>query len=264
MTIAWQSAALAGALALAGIAWCAPASAQQAAYTARPSPFSLEVELGARGTVAPRYEGSDDYRVLPAPIIRLRKFRLGSVDIDSTDPRGFSFYPAFRFVGSRRSSDVAGLPSLPGRDMSVEIGLGAAYETEYWRIFGELRYGAIGHDGFVGDVGVDAIFRPQDAFTLNLGPRLSFADDTYMDWTFGVPANIPALTSFDADGGLKSVGIEGLARYDLDSRWSLEAGARWDHLLNDAGKSPITAAGDDDQFRVTVGAVRRFSFGSPN
>lgn len=262
MKTSYQNSALLAALAFSVVAVSAPAAAQETAPAADTSAFSMEVELGASGVVAPRYEGSDDYRVSPIPIIRLRKFNLGSVHIDSTDRQGFSFYPSFRYRGKRRSSDVPSLPGLPGRDISLEFGLGMAYETEFWRVFGELRYGAVGHNGIVGDIGMDAILRPQDELTLNVGPRLSFADGTYMDWTFGVPANIPAVAGFDADGGLKSAGIEALARFDLDPSWSLEAGARWDRLLNDAGNSPITAAGDDDQFRVTFGVVRRFGFGS--
>ncbi len=223
--------------------------------------FGMQVELGAGAVVAPEYEGADDYDVSPFPVIRLKQLTLGSLAIGGDDRLGLSLRPSFRFIGKRKSSDVDGLPGLPGVGTAIELGLGAEYEAESWRVFGNLRHGVTGHDGLVGELGADLIFRPDDHWTVSFGPRLSFAGDDYMDDYFAVPAGIAGPAAYDPDGGLKSAGIEVLARHQLTPAWAVEGSFGWMRLVGDAADSPVTRAGDADQFIGRIGIMRRFSFG---
>ncbi len=264
MTTACWKVTAALAIVFASAAFHSPVRAQAASGNDAADPFGFEVEIGAGGVVSPLYEGSDDYHVTPVPVVRLRRLNLGGINIDATDSLGWSVYPSFRYLDRRESSDIPGLSALPDRKASLELGLGAAYEAEFWRVFAEVRHGAIGHNGLVAELGSDLIFRPGEDITFRLGPRLSFADDTYMDWAFGTPAGFAPIPAYIPDGGLKSAGQKAFARYDLDRAWSLEAGARWDRLVSDAEASPITAAGAEDQFIFSLGFVRRFTFGLPD
>jgi outer membrane protein len=225
------------------------------------SPFGMEFELGAGGVVVPEFEGSDDYEISPFPVFRLKQLTVGSLSIGGKDNLGFSLRPSFRIIGKRKPSDVDGLPGMPRIGTAVELGLGAVYEQEYWRAFGNLRHGVTGHDGLVGELGADLKFSPNEQWSVSVGPRLSFADGSYMDKYFGVPAGIAGPVAYDTDGGLKSAGVEMLARYQFGPAWAVEGSLGWSRLLSDAADSPVTRAGDDDQFIGRISIMRRFSIG---
>ena len=46
---------------------------------------------------------------------------------------------------------------------SVEAGLGLGYEQRNWRAFADVRYGFVGHNAWVGELGADAIAYPIEA-----------------------------------------------------------------------------------------------------
>ena len=67
------------------------------------------------------------------------------------------------------------------------------------------------------------------------------------------------LSQFDADGGLMGAGLELRAVYTLNERWDIQGTAGWLRLLNDAADSPVTKAGSEDQFNVSVILTRNVS-----
>lgn len=239
----------------------APASADDISAANESPAFGIQFELGAGAVIEPEFEGSDEYEVSPYPVIRPKQLSLGDLNIGGDDSLGWSFRPSFRVIGKRKSSDVDSLPGLPSVDTAIEIGLGAVYEQEYWRIFGNIRHGVTGHDGLVGELGADLIYYPTDEWTVSFGPRLSFSDGNYMDKYFGVPAGIAGPVAFNPEGGLKSAGTETRARYQLTETWAVEGSFGWMRLLGDAADSPITRTGDDDQFVGRLSIMRRFSIG---
>lgn len=261
MTPFLQNSIAAAVLSAGFLAAIQPVSAQESAEHARSLVFGLDLELGVGGVVAPEYEGAADYDVAPFPVIRVERFSLGEFSFGGDDSLGLSVYPSFRYIDKRKSSDVPALPGLPEVDAAIELGLGAAYEQEYWRIFGNLRHGVLGHHGIVGDLGADLIYRPDEDWRLSLGPRLSFADGDYMDSYFGVPAGVAGPVAYDPAGGLKSAGIEAQARYQFTPVWAVEGSIGWSRLLGDAADSPVTRNGDDDQVIARISIMRRFSFG---
>lgn len=223
----------------------------------------VEFELGLGGTVAPRYEGSDSYLLSPWPIVRLKRLTLpNGFQIGGGDGMGFSVRPSFRFLSDRRAADIPALTGLTDIGAAFELGAGASYTQSNWRVFGDVRRGVTGHDGFVGELGVDLIARPIEALTVHAGPRASFADGEYMATYFGVTAAESAasgLPAFAPGGGFKSVGLEIGARYDFNSAWAVEGKAAYSKLIGDAGASPVTALGSDNQFTVRLGLIRSFS-----
>jgi len=154
------------------------------------------------------------------------------------------------------------LQGLDDVDPTLEIGLGIGYETRDWRAFTDVRYGIIGHNAWVGEVGADGIAYPVEGLTLTLGPRLSFGTDNFAETYFGVSAEESAasgLDQFTATGGLLGAGMELGARYRFNERWGVEGAATWNRLVNDAGDSPVTATGSDDQYEVRLGITRSVS-----
>ena len=85
------------------------------------------------------------------------------------------------------------------------------------------------------------------------GPFATVASADYMGSYFGVSAQDSVNTgfrvdAFDPDGGFKSVGVKGLARYQFRPTWFLDAKASYSKLVGDAADSPIVKFGTEDQF----------------
>jgi outer membrane protein len=222
----------------------------------------LIVELGGGGVVGPAYEGADDYLLSPWPIVRLHYLRLPVIGAFGGRPEtGLSVGPSFRFVPERDDDDYSDLEGLGDVDAAFELGATAGYRYDMWRGFVTVRRGFGGHDGIVGELGVDAIVEPSPRLSVSAGPRLHFADSEYLDTYLGVTAGQSAdsgLAEFDPDGGLKGVGVEAEARYALTRRWSLVGSAGYERLVGDAADSPIAGAGSENQFTAALGLTFRF------
>lgn len=224
--------------------------------------------LRGGASVTPDYFGSDDYSVGPDFAVRLNFLRLpgdrtfGSSD--AADPRyGLGLRGSFRYIGERDASDHPELAGLDDVDTSVELGLGVGYSSRNFDAFADLRYGVVGHESFVGELGADVKFNPTDRLTLSVGPRVFVGSDKYAQTYFGVSAaevgNGYAGGAYDADGGVLSAGIELGATYQINDNWGVEGAVTWDRLTNDAADSPIVQTGDRDQYGVRIGLTRRIT-----
>jgi MipA family protein len=222
----------------------------------------LVLELGGGALVRPAYVGADDYTFHPWPIVELSFLRLPVLGTFGGGPEtGLSFAPSFRFVGERDDDDYSELTGLGDVDFAVEAGGRVAYRQGMLRGFVAVRHGFGGHEGIVGETGLDLIVAPTPRLEVSGGPRLSFASDDYMDTYLGVtPAQSAAsgLPAFDPDGGIKGVGVAGEAKYALTRRWSLIGEAGYERLIGDAADSPITDRGSENQFSAAIGLSYRF------
>lgn len=220
----------------------------------------LRFEAGAGPEYAPKYEGSDEYELSAAGTGAPLALTFGGLRYENDGARGMFVGPSFRYLGKRRASDAIELAGIPDVDWALEIGLKAGMEWENAEVFGAVRKGLNGHTGWTGEIGADAILRPSDRVTVKFGPRVAFADDSYMSTYFSVPATATLLPAYRARGGVKSVGLKASVRYDLSDDWSVEGIAEYAHLENDAADSPIVKAGSADQMGIKVLFVRRFTF----
>jgi outer membrane protein len=216
-------------------------------------------EIGAGPRYAPTYEGSSDYKVGPTVGGSVQALSLGAVNIESGDGTGFSFGPSFRYLSARTAADAPILTGIADVDASLELGLKVAYRWQGAEVFAAARKGVIGHDGAVADLGANAVLRPDDQTTVRFGPRVSFADQRYMDTYFTVPGGA-TLPAYAAASGVKSAGLEVIARRDLSQAWAVEGTLGWNRLAGSAASSPIVLAGDRDQFSVGVLLIRKFDW----
>jgi outer membrane scaffolding protein for murein synthesis (MipA/OmpV family) len=256
-------------------AWGAPAAAQapeQPGLTPAtgildaPDP-DVVMTLRAGVEVSPSYFGSDDYEFGPDAAFRIDYFRLpGGLEIGSTRSVGFrtgwGLSGSARYISNRNSGDHAEIEGLDNVDWSFEAGLGVGYEQRNWRVFTDVRYGFVGHNAWVGEIGADGIAYPIEGLTLTLGPRLEFGDNKFASTYFGVSEEESVrsgLDRFDAEGGLLGAGLELGAQYRFSEKWGVEGAATWGRLLNDAADSPVTAQGSEDQYGVRFGVTRRIS-----
>jgi outer membrane scaffolding protein for murein synthesis (MipA/OmpV family) len=222
---------------------------------------------GGVGT-APTYFGSDDNEPVPDLGFELNYLQLGGFTIGDPDPlfrpSGLGVTGSLRYIGERDASDEPDLTGLDDVDASLELGVGLRYATENLELFGAVRYGVVGHESFVGELGADALVRPTDRLTLRAGPRAFFGDDDYASTYFGVSgadavASGGALPAFEADGGLLSAGVELGAGYRINEDWGVDAAITYERLRNSAEDSPISL--EDDQVSARIGLTRRFTLG---
>ena len=232
-----------------------------------PSGNAFAFTLGLGPQVKPTYFGSSEYGVGPTGSFSSVYLRWGGREFGSFEPQeaplGFDISPSFRIVGARTAADNLELSGLTDLEIALELGGGASFTQSNWSVFGDLRYGVIGHESTVGELGMDLIFRPLDELTLRGGPRAFYGDDTFSSTYFGVTPAEAAASGFNAyqsGAGFLSAGVEVSASYDLGGPWGLDGTVRWDRLTGDAADSPIVLQGSADQFSASIVATRRFSF----
>ena len=216
--------------------------------------------------VAPSYPGASTYETSPDLGLTFGALKWGRLDsgngIGGVPENGLTANVAFRVLGDRNSIDNPELAGLTHIDAAVELGLGLTYQETNWAAYGALRKGLTGHSGVTGDLGANLIFRPSDRLTLTAGPKISFGDGEFASTYFGVTAAEAGASNFaayNASGGALGAGFSVGARYELNENWAVDGALGYEKLIGDAGDSPITAAGDDDQWTLRIGLSREFT-----
>ena len=232
---------------------------------------TYRIRAGVGPQVRPDYLGSDKHEVTIYPELSIARennpFGFSAPD-DSFDIKligsgGFSAGPAANLRSGRSNSDV-GLP-LGEVDRTFEFGIFAEQElSESFRVRGELLKGIGGHEGLVGSLGADTIWRDGDKYLFSIGPRLRIADAEFHRAYFGVTplaAAATGLAPYNPNGGIYAVGITSGANYDLGKNWGLFGYGRYDRLIGDARKSPVVRdLGSANQFSAGIGLSHTFSF----
>ncbi|MBY5989366.1 MipA/OmpV family protein [Roseovarius atlanticus] len=227
---------------------------------------SLSFAAGIGGNYQPEYFGSDDYDAGVTGGFKFGHLRIGRLEFGDPDPNavdlGWRPRGSLRLIGKRDSSDHVELTGLRDVDFSVEIGGGVGYTAENFQAFADVRYGVIGHESWVGELGADAIFRPSEDWTVTVGPRALWGSDDYTSTYFGVTpaeATLSAYPAYAPGSGLVTAGIEVGAQYELSQNWYLDGTLAWNRYVGDAADSPIVQ--DDDSFTASLVVMRRFNFG---
>lgn len=209
----------------------------------------LRVRVGLGAQVRPDFIGADSKSVRPLFHVNIargtRPFSFGAPDdspsIAIMSKDGFSFGPAGNIEGRRKQSDLgAPVGSVP---RTFEAGAFAQYLAgDSFRVRAELLKGINGHEGLVGEIAADKIWRDGDRYVVSIGPRVLFSDARYQRAYFGVsPAASLAsgLPAYRPSGGVHAVALASGATYALNSRWGLFGYARYERLVGDAARSPI-------------------------
>ena len=230
----------------------------------------IRVRIGLGAQVLPEFLGADDRRVAPLFHVNVARgtheFSFGAPDdspsISVFSKGGFSLGPAANIEGRRRESDVGAPVGSVSR--TYEVGAFAQYLVgDSFRIRAELRKGINGHDGLVGLVGADKIWRDGDRYVFSLGPRILFSDARYQRAYFGVsPAASLAsgLPVYRPGGGVHAIALASGMSYQFDDRWGVFGYARYARLVGDAANSPIVRAfGSRNQLSGGIGLNYTFT-----
>lgn len=234
--------ALAVSCLVAGMAMTGAAQAQMRTV-------DLDVGIGAKST--PEYPGADSNSVTPWLIWR--------GDIGHATAQGFSFGPSYRLIASRDSGDGEHLTGLDDIDRAIELGARFSYGMGPVTGYAAVRRSFGGHEGVIGTLGARYRTDLTDRLTLWTGVSVDYANASYMDTYFGVPADTDHLSAYDPGAGFKSAAARVEARYAITDSTALLGEVEYSHLLGDAADSPIVL--DKAQPSVRIGITRRFSFG---
>ncbi|EJW09362.1 MltA-interacting MipA [Rhodovulum sp. PH10] len=259
----------------AGVAGAADLGAYPGNYGAYKAPVAAPawvVTLGVEGMVEPEFLGSDDFTVRPAPIFSFRragtpeKFRSPNDNISFAviDLGGFELGPVGKLVSSRKESDSHALYGLGDVGWTVELGGYVQYWWTPWlRTRAEVRQGIGGHSGVVADITGDVVVPVTPQLTLSGGPRVQLATAKANDPYFSIDpwhSFISGLPTYDAGGGVRSVGAGAQARYFWTPTFATHVYVEYAHLMDDVADSPlVTYRGSEDQITVGVGFTQAFT-----
>jgi outer membrane protein len=233
-------------------------------------PRDLRVRVGLGSQLKPKYPGADSQRVAALPSIDIAKgddeFDFGAPDdglgIPLIKSGRFTLGPSAAIANGRKDKDV-GVP-LGRVKSTIELGGFAQVElTDSLRLRGFLRKGLNGHDGLVGDLGVDKIWRNGDRYVFSLGPRVLWSDAKYQRAYFGVSraaALATGLPAYDPGSGIHAVALQGggLKQFGKGP-FGLFGIARYERLVGDAAKSPVVRQlGSRNQYTVGLGLSYTF------
>src|SRR3982751_1158445 len=197
------------------------------AASAQESDLRVRVGLGAQ--VRPEFVGADSTEVAPLWRINVAHgtdpFKFSAPDysfgIPLVSKGGFSIGPAANIASGRKKSDLdVPVGKVP---TTIEAGAFASYQlNDSLYLRAEALKGLGGHDGIVGTLGADQIWRDGDRYVFSIGPRVLFSDSRYQRAYFGVsPAAALAsgLPAYRPSGGIHGIAAASGISYQFSRRW---------------------------------------------
>lgn len=228
--------------------------------------------VGIGAGVVPDYEGSDDFEVLPFPILRIgwgggRYAELigGTAKVNLLRSETWDVGPMLNFRRGR-DDDVEdpSIKLMTEIDDAVELGAFVTWKRNGWNISASaLQDVSDEHEGFLFELSGGYSYPVLEQITLSGTLSTTFATDDYMETYFGVNASDSAasgLPMHSADTGIKDVGVTIVGMYRITPNWGLLGSFGYSRLLSDAKDSPVVdIAGDANQFLFAAGFT--YSFG---
>lgn len=264
MRIAIAFGALAALVAPAAQAQAQAQDQSQAQAEAQPSERTIRIRPGIGAKIVPAYPGADESNWAPYATFSIARgndnFGFGAPDdafgIPLVSMGPFRAGPALALTGGRKDSEV-GAP-LGRVKSTIEAGAFAeANLLDQFRVRADLRKGIGGHEGLVGSIGADQIWRDGDRYVFSLGPRLLYSDSRYQRAFFGVTPEAALATGlpvYRPDGGFHAVAAAAGMHYAISGPLGLFGFARYERLIGDAAKSPVVKElGSPNQISAGLG-----------
>jgi outer membrane protein len=233
------------------------------------------ITVGAAIDYEPAYLGDDSMGVGVRPVFSVgrgaswKQFRTvrDGISIGLFDVGIWRMGPNAKLVFGQDRGDSRDLRGLSEVGFTFELGgFVEVYPVEWLRLRAALRQGIGGHEGLVGDLQADAIWRFDSVWTAALGPRLTVTDARYADAYVGVTGAEAARSglsgAFRPDAGLKSVGLGGQITRTFDPGWRVSLYGEYERLTGDfADSSLVRERGSQDQFEIGLSASYTFPIG---
>lgn len=230
----------------------------------------LRVRVGLGAQLRPEFIGANDYALGPLWDIDVargdKQFAFEAPDysfgIPIVSSGGFSLGPAANLARKRKESDVgAPVGRVP---TTIEGGAFASYQlADSIHLRAEALKGIGGHEGLVGTIGADQIWRDGDRYVFSIGPRVVLSNARYQRAYFGVTPAVSLATGLpvhDPDGGVQAIAAASGLSYQFNNRFGMFGFARYERLVGDAARSPIVRElGSRNQLSGGVGLSYTFN-----
>jgi MipA family protein len=226
--------------------------------------------LGGGVGYAPDYEGSEDYEAVPLLFARADMPSGQYVALKGLSLRGnlipdsiWEFGPIIQYRMERKDVDNSRVDRLPDVDEAVEFGAFGGFKIDNWAAYLTAVFDiADGHDGALVTLRGEYAEEPRNNLKVTLGASITYASDDYMNAYFTINqagSTASGLDVYDADAGIKDVGIDLALNYTPWEHWGLIGLLGYTRLLGDAKDSPVVDdEGSASQFFMGVGVNYRF------
>lgn len=230
-----------------------------------------DIALGGGMAVKPTYEGSNRYRVVPAPLIDINRTWADTISLGTNGLNVYWHHDSFRlgagldYDPGRKDSAGNGifrdgddrLKGLGNIEPAVGVRLFTTYSLGWVRFSGSVsKFTAGSNGGVVADAGVSVPYELTERATITLRAGASWEDRKRMQQFFGI-TSAQALSSmfpqFTAHAGVKDVAAGITFRYRFNRHLFLVATAGVKKLRDDAARSPITFAPTNGGAAIMIG-----------
>ncbi len=225
-----------------------------------PGVQAADVSVGGGIGIAPDYEGSSDYQAVPVPFADI-KFGNGMyVKLLGLNLRAnlipsdmWRLGPMYNYRPERDNVDNNAVDDMKEVSDANELGIFGGFEYNNWFVFLEFL-GDTGnaYEGWYSRLKGGYNWMINNSWALSIGASTTYADDDYMQTYFGVSAGDSArsgLAQYDADSGIKDVGINLAVNWIITQSWSAKGITSYTQLVGDADDgSPVVDEGSEGQF----------------
>ena len=232
--------------------WLALAALAALSSPANAADFTVGVGVG----VAPEYEGSDDYRLVPTWLFAADDLYHPDTHVTLAGPilrSNFVPHPNLRaglsgqYIPERNDVEDDDVDEMRSVDAAFLLGgifgwdFLSAPNIEFAALV-DLRYDVASNNGYLITPRLSYANKVSDRMSVGAELFSNYASEDYMDEYFDVSAGDAArsgLDTFDADAGFKDVGISGSVNYRFAEQWSVSLLGGFTRLLGDAEDSPV-------------------------
>lgn len=232
--------------------------------------LAADISIGGGIGLAPDYEGSEDYELVPIPFVDVRWKNGMFVNLEGLTMRANLFPSDFWRLGlmanyrpKRSNVENDQVDRLEHVEAALEMGPFAGIDYKNWSVSVEVTTDvAEGHDGTLFTARSSYNWVASNNLTILFGASTTYASNDYMSTYFGIDffdAARSGLPEYGADAGFKDVSFTLRISYGIDDSWSTRCIASYTRLVGDAEDSPLVDdEGNANQFLGGLLLVYKF------
>ena len=235
-----------------------------------PGVQAADFSIGGGLGVAPDYEGSSDYELVPVPAGSARFSNGMYVELLGLNLRAnlipsdfWRLGPVYNYRAERDNVENNRVDRMKEVSDANELGIFGGIAWQNWYLFLDLMADTgDAYDGSYGTLRGGYNWIISNEFALTFGAFGTYASDDYMQTYFGVSGADAArsgLDRYDADGGMKDIGLDFGAKWGLAQNWDLRGLLQIKQLVGDADDdSPVVDEGSETQLFTAVMVLYKF------
>jgi outer membrane protein len=225
-----------------------------------PGAHAADFSVGGGIGFAPDYEGSDYYEAVPVPYFNVNynhgmfvKLLGLNLRANLIPEKTWNLGPVYNYRAERDNVDNNRVDRMRDVSDAHEVGAFGGFTINNWFVSLEfLTDLGEAHGGWYSKLKGGYNWIISNSWALSIGASTTYADDDYMQTYFGVTAADAArsgLNQYEADSGIKDVGIDLGLNWMITQNWSAKGLASYTQLVGDADdSSPVVDEGSESQF----------------